>query len=187
MNPSDILEGYISDFSDQWKELLTSGKREDWEKGKHLLREGEICKKLFFVEKGALRFYYNNEEGKDITHWFLFENDIITEINSFLGQEPSKYFLETLEDSVVYTFPLEEIIRLTNGNDGLQKLWIIILSRLLIDFGEKVKDLQFRDAKTRYANLISKYPKIEQRVSLGDIASYLGITQQSFSRIRKEK
>jgi CRP-like cAMP-binding protein len=162
-------------------------KKEEHNKGETLLRAGRICRKLYFIEKGALRFYYINEEGKDITHWFLFENDFITELESFLFKKESDYSIEVLEDTVLYSMDFEAYQNLSSTFPEIDKLWSVILTKGVVDLGEKIKDLQFRNAKTRYDNLLEKHTDILQRVSLGHIASYLGITQQSLSRIRKQK
>lgn len=175
----DALKNLIEPF-------LSLSEREVYPKGATLLEEGKICRKLFFVEKGILRFYYINEEGEDITHWFLLENDFVTEINSFIQQEASEYYLETLEDSVVYTCSYDSFSNITELFPDAHQLWNIILAKSLLELGEKIKDLQFRDAKTRYDNLLEKHPTITQRVSLKHIASYLGIAQPSLSRIRKK-
>jgi len=162
-------------------------KKEEHPKGGEILRAGRICRKLYFIEKGALRFYYIDKEGKDITHWFLFENDFVTELESFLFKRESDYFIEALEDTVLYSMTFESYQKLSSTFPEIDKLWNVILTKGVIDLGEKAKDLQFRDAKTRYDKLLEKHPNILQRVSLGHIASYLGITQPSLSRIRKQK
>lgn len=166
-------------------QFLQLGKTETFKKGDILLREGKICRKLFYVKEGVLRFYYENNEGQDITHWFLMEEDFITEINSLLEQVGSDYYLEALEDCTLITFTMEDLLKVINVFPEINMLWTVLMARMLVELGEKIKDLQFRDAKTRYDNLLDKYPDILQRVSLKHIASYLGITQQSLSRIRK--
>lgn len=159
----------------------------NYSKGTVLLREGETCRNLYFIQKGSLRFFYNDEEGKDITHWFSFENDFMTEINSFFSQSPSDFYLETLEDSELFIFSFKNIETLSNNFPEFNKLEKIIYRNSILELGEKIKDLQFRDAKTRYDNLLKKQEDILMRVPLGNIASYLGITQQSLSRIRRQK
>lgn len=168
------------------EQFIGFGKKEVYKKGDILLREGKICRKLFFIEKGVLRFYYLNKDGQDITHWFLLENDFITEINSFLQQVESEYYLEVLEDCTLVSCTFDNYQKISNSFPEVHQLWNTILAKILLEFGEKIKDLQFRDAKTRYDNLLIKYPTISQRVALKHIASYLGITQQSLSRIRKK-
>ena len=154
-------------------------------KGEILLKAGVIFKKLYFIKKGAIRFYYINDNGDDITHWFIFDNDFVTELDSFYRGSPSQYYMETLEDTELLVLTQEQNQSLFVKHPNLLVLWNEIMADYLVQFGEKVKDLQFRDAKTRYDNLILKYPDILQRVALGHIASYLGMTQQSLSRIRR--
>jgi CRP-like cAMP-binding protein len=174
-------------FQKLFKVFAEIAKKEEHHKGVQLLEAGKICRKLYFIEKGALRFYYIDEEGKDITHWFLFENDFITELESFLLRKESDYSIEVLEDTILYSIEFDAYQKLMDTFPEIDNLWNIVLTKGIIDLGEKIKDLQFRDATTRYNNLLKKHPNILQRVSLGHIASYLGITQQSLSRIRKQK
>jgi len=152
-----------------------------------LLREGDLCRKLYVIQKGCLRFYYINEEGKDITHWFSFEGDFMTELNSFYSQTPSDFYLETLEECQLLTLNLADIKVLAKDFPEFYMMESMLLRNAALELGEKIKDLQFRDAKTRYLNLIKKQEDILFRVSLGYIASYLGITQQSLSRIRRQR
>ncbi|MCP4439615.1 MAG: Crp/Fnr family transcriptional regulator [Aureispira sp.] len=174
-------------FEDFLGVFLSISKREEHPKNIQLLQAGRTCRKLYFIEKGILRFYYYNDAGKDITHWFRFENSFITELDSFLNKTESSYYIETLEETVVYSISLEGFYKLSSLFPETEKIWNLALVQFLLELGEKVKDLQFRDAPTRYSNLIEKHPDILQRVALGHIASYLGITQQSLSRIRKQK
>jgi len=167
--------------------FLKFSKKEVHPKGTILLEEGKLCRKLYFIEKGVLRFYYYNKKGDDVTHWFLLENDFITEINSFIERFESEYYLEVLEDCTLYACTIQDFQQFSSVFPKAEQLWVLVLSKCLIEFGEKIKDLQFRDAKTRYNNLLKKHPSILQRVALKHIASYLGITQQSLSRIRKQK
>jgi CRP-like cAMP-binding protein len=177
----------IGNLQELFEMFARVAKKEEHNKGETLLRAGRICRKVYFIEKGALRFYYIDNEGKDLTHVFLFENDLVTELESFLLKKESDYSIEVLEDSVLYSMEFEAYQKLSSAFPEIDKLWSVVLTKGVIDLGEKVKDLQFRDAKTRYKNLLEKYPDILQRVSLGHIASYLGMTQQSLSRIRKQK
>ena len=187
MNLTKII-GIETHFSNEFMDAFTSiSHLKNYPKGKILLREGAICRHLYFIQKGCLRFYYNDEEGKDITHWFSFEGDFMTEVNSFYSQAPSDFYLETLEDSQILTLSLANIERLSNNFPEYNKMERMIYRKALLELGEKIKDLQFRDAKTRYDNLIKKQEDILMRVPLGHIASYLGITQQSLSRIRRLK
>ena len=155
-------------------------------KGAILLTEGAICRHVYYIQKGCLRFYYVDEKGNDITHWFAFEGDFMTEINSFFGQVPSEFYLETLEDCELLTFSYESMETLADTFPEFNRMEKMIYRKTLLELGEKIMDLQFRDAKTRYFNLINKHEDILLRVPLGHTASYLGVTQQSLSRIRRQ-
>lgn len=178
-----FLEKYTP-FIDAYLELST---QELHTKKTLLLREGMICHKLYFIKKGILRFFYYNEAGEDITHLFLFEHDFITEIDSFFFGKKSEFYMEVIEDCELYSINHDAYQTLINREPEILKLLNAISLKFLVRLGEKIKDLQFRDARTRYRNLLDQHPDILNRVALGHIASYLGITQQSLSRIRKEK
>lgn len=160
---------------------------ENHKKGTTLLQEGDVCRKLYFVEKGMIRFFYTNKNGKDITHWFAPEQSFLTEVVSFFNQAASEYYIETLEDSTLFTLTLDSLNHLLDNFPELEKFGRIFSLNMAVQFGEKVIDLQFRTAQERYHSLLEKHPDILQRASLGHIASFLGITQQSLSRIRSSK
>jgi CRP-like cAMP-binding protein len=188
MNLLQHIEQFTGHLSAKLKEDITSiVKIEMHKKADILLREGEYCRKIFFVEKGCLRFFYYDDDGKDITHWFIFEGEFITEVDSVFQQKPSEFYLEALEDCTLNTFILTDFITLVEEHKQLTSFGFMMMMKSIIELGEKVKDLQFRSAKIRYDNLIKKHSDILLRVPLGYIASYLGITQQSLSRIRREK
>ena len=155
-------------------------------KGTTVYREGEVCKYLYFIEKGALRSYYIDTKGRNISHWFSFENEIITEPKSFFKQSKSNYFLEALEDVEIRRINLKTLNKLFKESHEIEKFGRLLTLQLLIDVNDKLLDLQFKSAKERYTSLIEQHPDIFLRISLGHIASYIGITQQSLSRIRTE-
>lgn len=157
-----------------------------FKKGSIVFNEGQICKYLYFIEKGALRSYYIDAKGREISHWFTFENEIITEPKSFFKQTKSNYYLETLEDAEVRRISFKNLNKLFNESHEIEKFGRLLGLQLLIDLNDKLLDLQFKSAKERYTSLLDQHPDIFQRVSLGHISSFIGITQQSLSRIRTE-
>ena len=185
-----MLSGILQ--NQEWNPLfieafLDRRKIEMHPQGSQIIEIGKICRKIYFVAKGTLRFFYYDNEGNEITHWFLFEGDFITEVSSFFEQKESDYYLEALEDCELHAHTFDDITFLLNQFPEMEKIGRIITTKSLLELGEKLKDLQFRDAKSRYDNLLKKHPNILQKVPLGHIASYLGITQQSLSRIRRQK
>ncbi|MFT4646010.1 MAG: CRP-like cAMP-binding protein [Planctomycetota bacterium] len=157
-----------------------------FKKGSIIFKEGQICKYLYFVEKGALRSYYIDAKGRDISHWFTFENEIITEPKSFFKQTKSNYHLEAMENVELRRISFKKLTDLFNESHEIEKFGRLLGLQLLIDLNDKLLDIQFKSAKERYTSLIEQHPDVFLRVSLGNIASFIGITQQSLSRIRTE-
>lgn len=147
-----------------------------------LVKTGLAVNKIFFIEKGASRSYYI-KDGKEITTWFTFENEFITSFYSFISLEPSNETIELLEDSIIWELRFDDLNRLTIEYPAVNHLYRKVLELNFVR-QEKLLNERFSTAKEKYENLITKYPHILQRVPLGYIASYLGITQSTLSRIR---
>jgi CRP-like cAMP-binding protein len=152
-------------------------------KNQHLLKEGKICRHLYFLEKGALRGYYNLD-GKEITHWFGFDNDFVTSFHSFITQEPSVENLQLLEGSILWSISKDKLTELLNRFHDIERLVRIAYENYYIRLEERYVNAQFKTATERYEQLLQDAPHILDRVSLGHIASYLGISQETLSRIR---
>lgn len=152
-------------------------------RGDFILRHGEICRHIYFVNKGFIRiFYYKN--GKEITEWFADEKQFFFSIRSYFEAKPSNLIIEAIEDC--------EIIYLSKeGQDHLRKINLDI-ANLIIQFyaislklsQKRMDSIQFETAAQRYQNLLLVQPKILQKVPLQHVASFLGITQETLSRIR---
>ncbi len=155
-------------------------------KGDHLFRQGEICRQMFFIEKGIVRVYYYSFSGKDITAWFSAENNLLTAIDSFYYHKPTNDYCEVLEDSIIYTINISDFEGILNSEKGA-RLAFYILYEVTRKMTEYITSIKFQTAEERYKALIKDYPTILQRASLGHIASYLGITQETLSRIRANK
>lgn len=152
-------------------------------KNDYLLNEGNICRKLYFLEKGALRGFYN-VEGKEITHWFAFENDFVTSFHSFITGEASVENIQFIENSVLWAISKNELTSLLNRYQEIERLLRIAYEKYYIRLEERYVNAQFKTARELYENLLHQTPHILERVPLGYVASYLGISQETLSRIR---
>ena len=152
-----------------------------------LSKEGEICDDVFFVEKGLVRWYYYDQEGRDISDSFAAENSFVTGFDSFFQRKPSRYFIETLEDSVVSSMSYKDLEDSFEEFREIEKVGRIILIQIIEQILEKNAALSFQNAEQRYRFITDKYPNLLERVPLGHIASYLGITQETLSRIRAKR
>ena len=149
-----------------------------------LLKSGVVANQIFFVVKGATRSYYL-KDGNEITTWFTFENDFTTSFYSFISNEPSHETIELLEDSILYVLKFDDLNTLTEKYPEINHLYRKVLELNFVR-QEKLLTERFSTAKEKYQNLNTKFPGILQRVPLGHIASYLGITQSTLSRIRRK-
>jgi CRP-like cAMP-binding protein len=140
------------------------------------------------MTKGAVRYYYTNEQGKEMNTWFSMDRQVIADTSSLVKKEPSEESIQLLEDSEMYAIEYTSLQTLIQKHHAFS-LWYIKLVELyyIAQIEDRLTDLQFLDAKQRYQKLLSLYPDITNRISLGNIASYLNITQETLSRIRAGK
>lgn len=156
-------------------------------KGEVLVRVGEVHQSVYFIESGAIRSYYINNDGKEVTLWFGFEGDVAVSLANIIHLEPSVENIELLEDAVILELNRSKLLELYATNIELANFGRKLAEQALLEMEDQILSIQFTDAKTRYLSLINKFPHILQRVKLGHISSYLGITQVTLSRIRAEK
>jgi CRP-like cAMP-binding protein len=135
------------------------------------------------VQQGCLRGYYLLD-GKEITHWFAFENDFVTSFHSFITQQPAVEDIQLLEGSVLWMISKSALDELFRQYHEVERVVRIAYEKYYIRLEERFINSHFTSAKERYENLLHESPHILERVPLGYIASYLGITQETLSRIR---
>lgn len=170
----------------RWNNFKHFFKRQEIPAKTILLNEGEIAKQAFYIEKGCLRECFNNN-GKDITFQFFFEGDSVASIESFKTNEPSLFNLESIEPCIIQSISKKDFqFVLENSPDIKNEIDEHIFRRLFFYqklFLSRIKD----NPEQRYKDLLKQYPKLLQRVPQHYIASYLGITSVSLSRIRNRR
>lgn len=151
-----------------------------------LLEEGKIAEKLYLIRKGCLRLFFYNE-GKDITFQFFFEGDFVASFDSLYKRTPSLFYLESIEPTELTAIRREDFYNQINNNLSFRQLY----EKKLIDRFHAYQQLFLSRIKNtpqqRYEELLKEYPNIIQRVPQHYIASYLGITPVSLSRIRNRR
>ena len=150
-----------------------------------LLKEGAIARKLYYIVKGSVRMWFYHD-GKEISFQFFFESEVVHAVESFRKQVPCAYSIETMEHSIVKWISKEDLDRAVEATPFLKKYssdWAIEKqSEFIRHFFSFLKDTPLQ----RYKNLLNQNPEIVKRVPLKYIASYLGITDVSLSRIRNK-
>lgn len=152
-------------------------------KGDILLKDGERCRHLFYIEKGLLRGYYY-EDGKDTTNWFAQEGEFATCFYAFIAKEPSFEIIQALEDCELMRLPHEALQKLYVAHPETERIGRLIIENYYTRLEERLLGIRLKTAKERYQHLIDTKPSLLQRASLGQVAAYLGITPETLSRIR---
>ena len=173
------IPGFWDNYGHLFKEIKVPAKT-------MLLREGEISRNLYFIVKGCLRLWFNNK-GKDVTFQFFFENQAVSSIESFMNETPNLFNLQAIEPSELFLLSKKNFDllfkELPQLKDGFNKIILQRMENYANLFLTRIKD----SPRQRYKDLIKNYPHILQRVPQHYIASYLGITPVSLSRIRNKK
>lgn len=149
----------------------------------HLLEIGNRARSMFFLQKGLARVYYLHDE-KDVTDYFAIDGQFIGAVPSLLTGEPSKKGIHLIETSEVWEFSYAAYEALCARYHELEHVSRLLIQRALIEEQDRIEKLRFYSMRERYDFLEKKYPGIMNRCPLHYIASYLGTTQVSISRIR---
>ena len=170
----------------EWEKFRQFFKRLEVPAKTILLEEGQVSKTMFFVEKGCLRTWINND-GKQITTQFFFEGDSVSSIESFRTNQPSLYSIETIEPCILQTISQRDFQKALDTSPDLKKKLEERLFNRLFQSQQILYSFLKNSPQKRYEELIKRHPQIVQRVPQHYIASYLGITPVSLSRIRNRR
>jgi len=152
-------------------------------KGEYLLQQGEICKKSYFIEQGIARKFYLND-GKEITTALYFENDIAVSLDSYCMQQPSREFIQVIADSTVSQTSFLAFQTAKKLFPKLIELDLMLTEYHAMWLETRLFEFHTLDATSRYIQLLENHPHIIKNIPLSYIASYLGISLETLSRIR---
>ncbi|WP_057937827.1 Crp/Fnr family transcriptional regulator [Algoriphagus resistens] len=152
-------------------------------KNNNLQSIGQTCRTIYFVVEGTARINYFKED-KDVTEYFAFENDMIIRAESLFTGRPSHKAIQAISDTTFIAIPATPLFELFEKHHEVERLFRKIVERSYVDAINRLESLQFHTAEERYQALIKKSPAVVREIPLKHIASYLGITQVSLSRIR---
>ncbi|AKN29880.1 cAMP-binding protein [Clostridium carboxidivorans P7] len=150
------------------------------------LQEGEKSTEIGFIIKGVFRSYYIDKSGNDVTKYFYAEGGILFSYAAYLSQKESMYCIQALEDSEILVVKIFDFEKIVEGNYQLLLFYKKMIDKTLVIKEEHAISFKLLDSTKRYAQFLDTYPDLEARVKQCHIASYLGITPVSLSRIRKK-
>ncbi|HEX8020397.1 Crp/Fnr family transcriptional regulator [Mucilaginibacter sp.] len=177
LNSVSILS---ADLQDEIRSYLVE---DHFPKRSVLLKAGQVSQRIYFIKQGFIRAYYH-KNNSEYTSWFMGQGEIIVSIHSFFSRKPSIENIQVLEDSVTQSINWDQLQALYKKYPEFNLTGRLITEQYYIRSEERTISLQTQTARQRYENLLLAYPDILQKVSLGQIASFLSIKQETLSRIR---
>ena len=176
---SPLSPGSRNIFLDAWKYWSVP-------KDHYLLRERTVSDYIYFIQKGVARIHYYKND-KEITEWIAMDEQFFLSITSFFQRTPSHLIIQTLEPSEVYGIHHNDFMALADQYHDVEKLLRKMVTASLILSQIRMDSIQFETAQQRYDRLLKNSPQIIQRVPVSYIASFLGVTPETLSRIRAQK
>lgn len=171
---------------DEVQKISSAHERVRVKKGEFLLRDGQVSNEYYCLEQGLIRTFAVSNEGKEITTGFFSPNEIVIEVASLFLRTPTKENIQALTDGICWKLSFETFQRLFQNIDGFSKWGRTWMSGVLFSTKQRSLSMITDSATQRYLTLQNEHPEIIQQAPLKYIASYLGITDTSLSRIRKE-
>jgi CRP-like cAMP-binding protein len=181
---SDFISKYLILSEKEIKEIAKHFKSKTIKKNDFLLREGETCKDIVIVGKGCLRLYYLKDDI-EISVWFAFTGSSAIEMYSFISENPSEYFIQAIEDTEIVYLPKYELNKLYKKIPKTQELMKNFWEDVILNLIYRFTSLQKNSAEERYLELLNK-PDYLATIPQKYLASFIGITPTSLSRIRRK-
>ncbi|WP_421940595.1 Crp/Fnr family transcriptional regulator [Pedobacter sp.] len=160
---------------------------QEFSKKQVLLRPGETSRRLYFIRQGFLRAYFIDNSGKECTTWFMGKGDLMISVYSFFTQKPAHEYIEVLQDSKLQSLTWNELNAYYADFPQGNLLGRIFTEKYYILSEERAIFLRTQTPELRYRQLMERHPEIEQQTTLTNIASYLGISRETLSRVRSRQ
>ncbi len=174
-------------LSDNLKpELIKRIEPIEFRKGELVLDANHICTKSYFINRGILRTYFI-KDGKEVSEYFSGINEWVNSPRSFMQREKDIYYIDAIEDTEAYFITAKDLVYLFDNFPEMERYARLSMGTVFGHFMDRITSMRFTSAKERYFHFQHTYPNIYYRIPLGMVASYLGITQETLSRIRAEK
>lgn len=180
------FEKYIKLSPELKQELAKRILPKTFKKGQLVHRADTICKESYFIQKGLMRTYFI-KDGKEITEYFSAENEWVNSPRSFMQQKLDIYSIDTLEHTECFSLNVMDLVFLFDHFPEMERYARLSMGTVFGHYMERITSMRFTTAKEKYLHFCETYHDIYHRLPLGMVSSYLGITQETLSRIRAEK
>ncbi len=178
------IAAHVSLTSEEYEVVASCFTFKKYKRKQYILQEGDICRHETFILKGCVRIYEINDKGQEHILQFGIEGWWVGNLYSFSTETASLYNIDCLEECEIVQITKKNLELLYENLPSMERYFRIIIQNAFISFQHRVMILLARPAAERYKDFLERYPQIEERVPDHMIASYLGVTPQSLSRIR---
>ncbi|MDX1445286.1 Crp/Fnr family transcriptional regulator [Lishizhenia sp.] len=178
--------GVLNVSEDELKYLASKFERIELKKGDHLLRAGSRVEHTYYLYEGCMRTYFIDDQGKEHTFQFAVDDWWTSDYNALLKKEPAMMNIEALKDTTLFSLSMHDLEETCDKIRPVERFHRMKLQRAFASFQRRIMQNLSKTARERYINFLASYPDIEREVKNYHIASYLGITSESLSRIRRE-
>ena len=186
----EVFRLYLKQFSplseQEFEDIFIYFKEQKLKKNEYFIKQGQICKDVGFIVKGILRVYYINDKGDDITSCFCTESRLTTSYKSMVAKEPSQLNIQALSNVELFVISYTDLKHLQTKSFAWQQFINFVLQNEYFNLEKYISVLNNETAIDKYQRLLKEQPQIIQNAPVQYIASYLGVTRRTLSRIRRE-
>lgn len=186
-NLLNIINSLIALTEEESNEVIKSFEHASLSKKEYWLEEGQKCPQIAFVKSGGLRMFYLDNDGNEITCFFAEENTFITSYSSFLNNSPAHESIIAIKDTELLTIDKSTLEKLSASIPKIEVLRRIIAEHFFMILENRIRTMQSQTAEERYEIFAKEHPELLLSIPLQHTASFLGITPQHLSRLRKNK
>ncbi len=179
------IKRYVSLNENDEKQFTSIIKTTKIKRRQFIVQPNFICSHQTYILKGAFRSYFVNNEGVEHTIQFAIEDWFISDFNSYINQEPASLFVEALEDSIIQQITYTDVEKLCNENPKFERFFRLVAQKSFAYSQRRVLSNLGKSAEERFLEFFNLYPSIVQRVPQYTLASYLGMSPEFLSKIRK--
>lgn len=180
-----VVQRFV-DMSEQDIQLLVSMlQSRKIKKQELLLREGEVCKYVYFLVDGFFRMYYIDQDGNEINYRFTDKNNFLTDFQSFLRQKPSHFYWQAMQDAELLLLPYKQVQEAYATSAAWNTFGRLITEHVYLQMNERVEMLLFMSPEERYLHLMNNRPELLDQISQFQLSSFIGVKPESLSRLRK--
>ncbi len=186
MDMINVMRQAVAVTATEAEEILARTRPQSLAKGEVWLAAGQVCEQIGFLHAGTLRIYYLDPEGKEVTCYFFQAGEFFASYNSYVAGLPSNENIQALTDCELYTLDRKDLEELMARIPAVDQYMRSVGDRLVLEMEGRIRYLQNAGAEQRYRHLMEQHPRLLRDVPLQYLASYLGITPQHMSRLRKQ-